>query len=314
MDFKTLKQKSVSSLNEMIAEMESKKTPKNKYSDDRFWDPKRDEKTGNGFAVIRFLPTPAQSKTSFIKVFERRFKGPTGQWYINSDLSTIGQDDPVYEKVKELYASKTPENIELAKKMKRNEKYIANILVLHDPANRENEGKVFLYKFGPKIYGKIEAKMISEFEGDTTFNPFDPWNGANFKLKIKKDPKAAWPNYDDSEFDSPSPLFGGDDAKIEAVWKKEYDLSEFEDPKNFKSYDELKTRMLKVLGISAGSESSAAKKETRQTVSKPVAAQDDEKPWDDDPTPPTTPDEDSGGGEEEDDEAMNFFKNVMKNK
>ena len=211
--------------------------------DDRLWKPEVD-KAGNGYAVIRFLPAPDGEDLPWAKLYTHAFQG-TGGWYIENSLTTLGQKDPVSEHNSQLWNSGIESDKEIARKQKRKLSYYANIYVVKDSANPHNEGQVFLYKFGKKIFDKITAAMQPEFEDDDPINPFDFWAGANFKLKIKK--VAGYWNYDSSEFDRQSALLDDDDA-MEAIWKKEYSLAELVAPDQFKSYDELKKRLDYVLG------------------------------------------------------------------
>jgi hypothetical protein len=227
-----------------IEQLNSTETPS---KEDNFWKPEVD-KAGNGYAVIRFLPQPSvdgEDALPWVKVFNHGFQGPGG-WYIENSLTTLGQKDPVSEYNTQLWNSGVEANKEVARKQKRRLSYIANIYVVEDSKNPQNEGKVFLYKFGKKIFDKINEAMNPAFEDEKPLNPFDMWNGANFKLKIRK--VEGYQNYDKSEFESPSALLN-DDSKLEAIWKKEYSLKEFLAPENFKSYDELKAKLDKVLGL-----------------------------------------------------------------
>jgi hypothetical protein len=227
-----------------IEQLNSAETSNDK---DNFWKPEVD-KAGNGYAVIRLLPAPAvdgDDGLPWVKVFDHGFQGPGG-WYIENSLTTLGQKDPVSEYNSQLWNSGIEANKEVARKQKRRLSYIANIYVVEDPKNPQNEGKVFLYKFGKKIFDKINEAMNPQFEDEKAVNPFDLWEGANFKLKIRN--VEGYRNYDKSEFAASSALFD-DDEKLEEVWKKEYSLKEFLDPSKFKSYDELKGRLDKVLGL-----------------------------------------------------------------
>ena len=216
--------------------------------DDRFWQPEVD-KAGNGMAIIRFLPAPAvdgDDALPWARVFNHGFQGPGG-WYIENSLTTLGQKDPVSEYNSVLWNSGIEANKEIARKQKRRLTYIANVLIVSDPKNPENEGQIKLYKFGKKIFDKLTEAMNPQFEDEKAVNPFDFWNGANFKIKIRQ--VEGYRNYDKSEFESPSALYDGNDEKLETIWKKEYSLKEFLDPKHFKSYDMLKAKLDKVLGI-----------------------------------------------------------------
>ena len=215
--------------------------------DTRFWQPEVD-KAGNGMAIIRFLPAPAadgDDALPWVRVFNHGFQGPGG-WYIENSLTTLNQKDPVSEYNSILWNSGIEANKEIARKQKRRLTYISNILVVSDPKNPENEGQIRLYKFGKKIFDKISEAMNPEFADETPLYPFDFWEGANFKIKIRQ--VEGYRNYDKSEFDSITPD-DGDDEKLEAIWKKEYSLKEFLEPKQFKSYDTLKAKLDKVLGL-----------------------------------------------------------------
>ena len=212
-------------------------------ADERLWKLEVD-KAGNGYAVIRFLPAPNGEELPWAKVWSHAFQGPGG-WYIENSLTTLGQKDPVSEYNRLLWNSGNDADKDLARKQKRKLSYISNIYVVKDPTNPENEGKVFLYKFGKKIFDKITAAMQPEFEDEEAIDPFDFWQGANFKLKAKN--VAGYRNYDSSEFASTSALLDDDDA-LEAVWKKQFSLAELVAADQFKSYDELKTRLNSVLG------------------------------------------------------------------
>jgi len=248
--FSTLK-KSSANLERLTKEIEKINSPTTeRQSDDRFWQPEVD-KSGNGAAVIRFLPAAAvdgDDALPWVRIFSHGFKGPTGLWYIENSLTTLGQKDPVSEFNSKLWNESSDDNSpqrKQARNQKRKLNYISNIMVISDPKNPANEGRVFLYKFGKKIFDKITLAMNPEFEGDVAVNPFDFWNGANFKLRIRQ--VEGYRNYDQSSFDSPSAL-SVDDVKLEEIWKKEHSLKEFIDTKNFKSYDELKARLSEVIG------------------------------------------------------------------
>ena len=237
--------KKQNSLDKLLGAVQSENTSQEKksYVDDRLWKPVMD-KTGNGFAIIRFLPAPKGEELPWAKLWNHAFQGPTGQWYIENSLTTIGQNDPVSEHNSALWNSGVESDKEIARKQKRKLQYYSNIYVVKDSANPENEGKVFLYRYGKKIFAKIMETMQPAFEDETPVNPFDFWEGANFKLKLRK-VDGYW-NYDKSEFEAPSALFDDDD-KLEDLWGQEYSLSAFTDTTNFKSYDELKKRLDVVL-------------------------------------------------------------------
>jgi len=217
-------------------------------ADERFWKPELD-KSGNGYAVIRFLPAPDGEEMPWAKVWSHAFKGPGGQWYIENSLTTLGKDDPVGELNRELWNSGRDSDKEIARAQKRKLSYYSNIYVVQDPAHPENEGRVFLYKFGKKIFDKLVEAMQPAFADETPVDPFNFWKGADFKLKIRK-VDGYW-NYDKSEFAAPGTLGNFDDDKLESIWKEGHSLADFEDPKNFKSYEQLQARLNLVLGKGA---------------------------------------------------------------
>ena len=216
--------------------------------DTRFWQPTVD-KSGNGMAVIRFLPAPSidgDDGLPWVRRFDHGFQGPGG-WFIDNCLTTVGDKCPVCEHNSTLWNSGVEANKEIVRKQKRRLSYVANIYVISDPSNPENEGTVRLYKFGKKIFDKISEVMNPEFPDETPLNPFDLWEGANFKLKIRN--VEGYRNYDKSEFADKSALLDGDDAKLEAIYTKEHSLKDFTDKKHFKPYEQLKARLDKVLGF-----------------------------------------------------------------
>jgi hypothetical protein len=227
----------------LVKEVEKMNNNGGSSGDERLWKLECD-KSGNGYAVIRFLPAPNGEDLPFVKLYSHAFQGPGG-WYIENSLTTLGQKDPVSEHNTMLWNNGTDVGKEQARKQKRKLTYIANIYVVKDPANPSNEGKVFLYKFGKKIFDKLTAAMQPEFEDEEAIDPFDFWQGANFKLKAKN--VAGYRNYDSSEFARPDALLEDDDA-MEAIWKKQYSLAELVAADQFKSYDDLKKRLDYVLG------------------------------------------------------------------
>ena len=244
MSFASLKKQS--SLGSLTAKLvkEVEKTNKVNTGDERLWKPEVD-KAGNGYAVIRFLPAPDGEDLPWVKMYSHAFQGPGG-WYIENSLTTLNQKDPCSEFNTSLWNSGVESDKQIARNQKRKLAFYSNIYVVKYPANPENEGKVFLYKFGKKIFDKIMAAMQPEFEDESPLNPFDFWQGADFKVKIKK--VAGYWNYDSSEFAAAAPLLKDDDA-LEAIWKKEYSLSEIVAADQFKTYDELKKRLESVLRL-----------------------------------------------------------------
>ena len=244
MSFKDLKkQSSLGSLTQKLVKEVEKMNNTGGGADERLWKPELD-KTGNGYAVIRFLPAPNSEDLPWAKMYSHAFQGPGG-WYIENSLTTTGGKDPVSEHNRELWNSGNEGDKATVRKQKRKLSFYSNIYVVKDPTNPSNEGKVFLFKYGKKIFDKVMEAMEPEFEDETPINPFDFWQGANFKLKIVK--KDGYWNYDKSEFDSVSPLLEDDDA-LEALWNKEYSLTAITAADQFKSYDDLKKRLTYVLG------------------------------------------------------------------
>ena len=243
MSLDTLKR--TNSLDKLLGAVQQENAPQEKksYKDERLWKPELD-KSGNGYAVIRFLPAVEGEDMPWAKVFNHAFQGPTGQWYIENSLTTIGKADPVSELNSTYWNTGLESDKEIARKQKRKLQYFSNIYVVSDSKNPQNEGKVFLFRYGKKIFDKLMAAMQPEFEDETPVNPFDFWEGANFKLKIRK-VDGYW-NYDKSEFEAPTAMFDNDE-QIEQVWKKAYALNEFTASTNFKSYEELKARLDVVL-------------------------------------------------------------------
>ena len=233
--------------------------------DERFWKPTVD-KAGNGFAVIRFLPAADGEDMPFVKLYSHAFQGPGG-WYIENSLTTLGQKDPLGEYNRELWNSGDESLKEQVRKQKRKLQYYANVYVVKDSGNPDAEGKVFLFRFGKKIYDKVmDAVNGDELEGRDGFNPFDFWQGADFKLRVKK--VAGYPNYDSSEFVDPATLEGHDDAQLESIWKRQFALQPLVDPDQFKTYEALQTRLNMVLNL----KSEVATPEPERTVERVVSA------------------------------------------
>ena len=235
------------SLDKLLNAVKEDSAPQEKksYKDERLWKPELD-KSGNGYAVIRFLPSCDGEDLPWAKLWSHAFQGPTCQWYIENSRTTLGkgEEDPVSQHNTALWNSGVESDKEIARKQKRKLQYYSNIYVESDSKHPENNGKVFLFRYGKKIFDKIMAAMQPEFEDESAINPFDFWKGANFKLKIRK-VDGYW-NYDKSEFDSPTAILDNDDA-IESLWKSQYSLNDFTADSNFKSYDELKIRLDTVL-------------------------------------------------------------------
>ena len=291
MSFSDMKQRSKTNLASLIKETEKISNPKTGFSDtdDRYWRPELD-KSGNGYAVVRFLPAPEGEDLPWARIWNHGFQGPGG-WYIENSLTTLGQKDPVSEHNSTLWNSGIEANKEVARKQKRRLNYTANVYILKDPAHPENEGTIKLYRFGKKIFDKINDLMNPEFEDESPVNPFDLWAGANFKMKIRK--VEGYSNYDKSEFEAPSALLEDDD-KMEEIWKSENSLKELVSEDKFKTFDELKTKLDRVLGL--GSEFSS----TPKSVDVPF---DGGKPY---TAPPKPAVESTNDG----DESMDYFQKL----
>ena len=303
--FSALKSNSAAELDkltEALTKLDSNTQNKQNGPDDRIWKPTVD-KAGNGYAVIRFLPAPADEDVPFVRVWDHGFQGPQGQWYIEKSLTTIGQKDPVSEYNSMLWNSGIESNKDLVRKQKRRLSFYSNIVVVKDPSNPENEGKVFLYKYGKKIFEKLNDLMNPQFEDEKPVNPFDLWQGAIFKLNIRI--VEGYRNYYKSVFDEPAALLDADE-KLEAVWKSEYPLSEFISPDTYKSYDELKAKLYRVLALGetetvntpAESFATAPKAASAPTMPSATAAAAE--------VPLSTSAEDT------DDESLSFFQNLAK--
>ena len=297
MSFSDLKKQSKlgSLTSKLVKEVEKMNTASG--GDDRLWKPEVD-KSGNGYAVVRFLPAPDKEDIPWVKMYSHAFQGPGG-WYMENSLTTLGSKDPVSEHNSRLWNSGVDSDKEIARKQKRKLSYYANIYVVKDPANPSNEGGVFLYKFGKKIFDKIQEAMQPEFEDENAINPFDFWQGADFKIKIKK--VAGFWNYDSSEFAAPAPLLDDDEA-LEAVWKKEYSLQELVSTSQFKSYDDLKTRLDYVLG---------AKRSTPVVIEEEDTSRGELEELSVSHTPTRTPvAAGAGTGDQDEDDALSYFQKL----
>ena len=277
-------------------------------ADDEYWKLEVD-KAGNGYAVIRFLPASQGEDMPFVRMWDHGFQGPGG-WYIENSLTTIGQDDPVSEYNSQLWNSGIESNKDVVRKQKRRLGFHANIYVVKDTANPQNEGKVFKYKFGKKIFDKLNDLMNPQFEDEEAINPFDFWSGADFKLKARN--VEGYRNYDKSEFAEPGVLTKPDgtpmtDEELETIWNKQYSLKEIIDPKNFKSYEELKAKMYKVLGLDGGSHAPTTTAEDDDVSGMdftPKFKESSPRAMDETPSPSTS------AVADDDDDDLSFFKNL----
>jgi hypothetical protein len=296
MDFAKMKsgKNSSATIEKLLAGAEQSNNGGRKGQDDRLWKPTVD-KMGNGYAVIRFLPS--DSDLPWAKYWDHGFKGPTGQWLFEKSLTTLGMDCPISNMNKELWNSNDDDDKKIVRERKRRLHYVANILVLEDSANPEAEGKVFLYDFGKKIFDMIMDSMQPQYPDEKPMNPFDVWNGGDFVMKIRK--VEGYRSYDKSEFRSPTELLGGDETKMEAVANKIYDLGEFTDPATFKSFDELQARLAVVLG-------EVAPKTVKAQVTLEAKADAVEPPFEAAPNAPEEPADNSVSADEED--PLSYFQ------
>ena len=274
---------------------------KKSYDDDKYWKPELD-KSGNGYAIVRFLPTPENEEMPWVSYFDHGFQGPGG-WYIEKSLTTLSKNDPVSEYNTQLWNTNIEANREQARKQKRRLHYVSNIYVVSDPKNPHNEGKVFTYRYGKKIFEMLKEAISPAFEDESAINPFDlRGEGANFKIKIRK-VDGYW-NYDKSEFDTPAPLFD-DENKLNDIYTSLNSLTEIISPSQFKTYEELKTKLDRVLGLTGGVATSTAES---------IAEDQDEVPWSNVNTEsvadePVISSAEPSVGESEDD-AMDYFKKL----
>ena len=307
-DFNALKNNRKNQFSKLTSELNKLNTPSQNNEDNRYWKPDVD-KAGNGYAVIRFLPAPVGEDVPFVRIWDHGFQGPGG-WYIEKSLTTFQKPDPVSEYNSQLWNSGIEANKDLARKQKRRLSYYSNIYVVSDPNRPENEGRVFIYKYGKKIFEKLNEAMSPPFDEQgrspenpqynpvNAFNPFDLWEGANFKLKIRK--VDGYQNYDKSEFDRTGPLLG-DDAELEKIWKSEHSLQELLDPKNFKSYEELKKRLEKALNVSVSSADIGSSKSDDEEYYPPQKTAEA-------PSIPKAP----WNNDDEEDDDLSFFKKLAK--
>ena len=295
MTFAALK-KSSGNFDKLQVELEKLNKPvTNSFDDNRFWKPELD-KTGNGYAIIRFLPQPEGEELPWVRLWSHAFSGPGG-WFIENSLTTINKTDPVSEYNTELWNSGIESDKDTARKQKRILKYYANVYIVSDSKHPENEGQVRLFKFGKKIFDKITEAMNPAFDDEEALNPFDLWKGADFKLKIRK-VDGFW-NYDKSEFAVPKALLE-DDKELETVYKSQHSLKAFVEPTEFKTYDELKEKLHRIL-TGSGVGKTSAEVYTIGTASK------DETSTKTLPTP-TSPDRGLGSlPTEGDDDTLSYF-------
>jgi hypothetical protein len=301
-DFATLKKNSSSMFDKLTQEV-TKLNNVEYGGDDRFWYPDVD-KAGNGYAVIRFLPAPGDEDVPFVRIWTHGFKGPTGQWYIENSLTTIGKPDPVGDMNSKLWNMSTDDDSP-SRKQARNQKrklgFVSNVYVVQDSLNPENNGKVFLFRYGKKIFDKINEAMNPQFADEAKMNPFDLWDGANFKVKIRN--VEGYRNYDKSEFGERGPL-SDDDKALENIWKQCHSLQEFLKPENFKSYDELKLKLDKVLGLDQVTVTENNRIRSAQTPA------EDQLPWSEPKTHNQRQQTQTAVNVSDDDDDMEFFKKL----
>jgi len=300
MDIQALRKMRNSDFGKIAGEFEKIANPQTQtksYADDRFWKLEGD-KAGNGTATLRFLPRVEGDELPWVRIFSHGFQGPTGKWYIENSLTTLGENDPVGELNTKLWNSGSDANKKIAQAQKRKLSFIANVLIVSDPKHPENEGKVFLFKFGKKIFDKIMDKARPTFEDEKPVNVFDFWEGANFKLRMRK--KDGFTNYDESAFADPSAI-SSDDEAILKIANTQFKLAEFLDRKNFKSYDELKKKLEEVLSGDSFAGKSAA--ELSEQEDRPVASA---------PKIASKPAPSIASASDDDEDVMSYFEKIAK--
>ena len=308
MSFEALKKSRKNAISKLVEAAE--KTQGSRQNDDKFWKPTLD-KAGNGYAVLRFLPAANPESLPWAQYYDHGFKGPTGRWYIEKSLTTIGQEDPVSQMNSRIWNSGGEDEKNLVRSRKRRLHYVSNVYVVSDPGNPDNEGKVFLFQYGKKIFEKITDIMQPEFEDESPINPFDFWEGANFKLKIRQ--FEGYRNYDKSEFAAPSALLDGDEDKLKEIFEQMHSFDEWTDPKNYKTYDELYRKLVDVLGDEVAEVmGTAATKTAESKIRLPSKKSKMEEADEEDDLDYGTSDSSSSSssGDDEDDEMMSFFQKL----
>lgn len=299
-NFSQLKQTSQDSLRKLTEQM-NKMNPESesKKGDENFWKPTVD-KAGNGSAIIRFLPAPEGEDVPFVRYWDHGFQGPGGKWYIEKSLTSIGEKDPVAEYNSKLWKESDNDDSpqrKQARKQKRRLHYVANIYVVKDPGNPENNGKVFLYDFGKKIFEKLNAVMHPVDDGieeKKPINPFCLWTGANFYLRMRQ--VDGYRSYETSSFGESKSLLD-DDKALETVWKQEHSLKGFLDHSKYKTFAELDRRLKEVLELNVPSTPDEAPKMAEPPVARTAPAK-------------TLPERKTPVLDEEDEDDLSFFKKL----
>jgi len=294
MSFKSLK----TGRKARLEKLQVQATQQNKsYVDERYWSPTKD-KAGNAFATIRFLPEAEDNDLTWVEYYSHGFKNPkNGKWYIENSRTSIGQPDPLGELNNQLWNNGTEVGKEQARHQKRKKNFVSNILVINDTANPENNGKVFLFRYGVKIHDMIMDKLNPQFEDEEAVNVFDFWDGANFKLKQRS--VDGWPNYDKSEFETPSAL-SEDDDELEKIYNKMYDLREFKSESFYKPYDELKKKLMDVLGMTGSTFGITEDEEPRSSVGREEASSMED-----------VSDDDSEEDDDDDNDVSSYFDSLV---
>ena len=300
---RAMRKSSSATLQKISAELQKQDSSKYSADDSRFWRATVD-KAGNGSAVIRFLPSIDPDALPWVKVYDHGFQGPTGKWYIENCRSTLGEPDPVVEYCNTLWNG-SEDDKNLARKLKRRLSYYANVLIIKDPGNPDNEGKVFIFKFGKKLFDKIKGKLQPDFDDESPVDVFNPWEGANFRLRIRK--VEGWSNTDKSEFESPSPI-ADDDEEILNILNQRHDLKFLTEPSRFKSYDDLKAKFEMVMN---GQPSAGMKKAADMLLDDEEQEQELPKPSVKEVAEPKLTQKPKAPFEDEDDEDLSFFKDLI---
>lgn len=307
--FADLKKNRKSSFDKLSNDLDKLAKGNERTKDETFWSPTVD-KAGNGYAIIRFLPAPSGETSPFVRYWDHGFQGPTGKWYIENSLTSIGAEDPVAQFNGKLWNVSQDDNSperKQARKQKRRLHYVSNILVLQDSSNPDNNGKVFKFKYGKKIFDKLNEKMNPGFPDEKPMNPFDLWEGADFKLKIRN--VEGYRNYDKSEFSEPAALSDNDEY-LEEVWKQTHSLAAILAPENFKSYDELKKKLDQVLGLGEERTPAHSRAEASERKANRPAWEDDADAASDAPSPFKSSAPAAFGSSDDEDDSLSFFQRL----
>ncbi len=251
-----------------LAEMKKKEEESKSFGDSRFWRFTFDKATMKGSAIIRFLPDrPSDDALPYVNYFSHWFNYHDGSQtlvYNQNCITSIGKQCPVCTKNRKYWKSPHPEDEKIARDRKRKSHFVSNILVIKDPANPDNEGKVFLWDFGPQLASYYKRAMFGPDKDDEDFDeekdysselwyPQDFFEGANFLVKSTKKKNSKFLTYTISKWADPSPIFEGLDEdemeeKLDEIFKKVTPLDEWMEPDKFPSEDETRKKLACILG------------------------------------------------------------------